>query len=163
MYSVFWNQSVFKHNSTWKWVPAYPYLTEQLTYPCCKFAYVFSFTVCNLFGAEARYFDDFKLYCVQVNNCHAGHSNILLDECTIWLLMSYRLIIWSYQVDISEFHDFITAIFLGGGCPYVFLFFQLLTCIARLKRNLCLCYKAFYVAHLSGSICKSDPTGMVKV
>ena len=76
------------------------------------------------------------------------------------------LIVFLYEPTRStckESHSFCSAMFLGGRCPLRVFYSELLTYLARLSIQLCLCEKDLPVAHLTDFLSQSNTTGMVEI
>ena len=85
-----WNISPeAQHDFAWAQVSAKPCVVKLLDNPGRLFIYVITITGCYLIMLEFWYLNNFKLACGGVNNSHSGETNILPDDSSAWILMSY--------------------------------------------------------------------------
>ena len=62
------------------------------------FIYVLIITSLNLIKVVRPYLNYLETACGGVDHCHAGKTNIIINDSTARLLLSYRLTICNYQV-----------------------------------------------------------------
>ena len=86
---------------------------EQLYYPGRSLIYVLIITPHNLIEFICRHFDAFKPTLIWVYHCHAGETNITLNDRAAWMLFYYRLAICSYQVHTNHISQFQFCVVFG--------------------------------------------------
>ena len=159
------NSDLFvKHDFAWTRVSAYPCVVKQLANPVRWFIYVLIITGRNLIEFVPRYFNDFEPACGGVDHCHAGQTNIITSDSAAWLLLYYKIAIWSYQVYMHQIPRFQFCYVLRLQISIKSLYiFEPLTYLERLRIHICLRDKSFPIIYLLNCFCKSINTWVVEI
>ena len=95
-----------KHDFLWTRVSAQLFVVKQLDNTGILFIYAFIITGYYLIEVERWYLNNFEPAWGGFNYPHAGQTNILCNYSTAWLLLYYRLDIWTYQVYMHQITRF---------------------------------------------------------
>ena len=67
---------------------------------------MFIINACNLIEVLGQYLNDFEPACGEVGHHQAGETNIVFNDIVAWLLLYYRLTIWTYKVHMHQIPQF---------------------------------------------------------
>ena len=95
-------RSVVKHEFMWMRVYPKTGVVKELANTCRLFIYVLIITARNLIEVVCWYIDNFEPACGGVDCLHAGETNIIFNDITFQLMLSYRITIWIYQVHMHQ-------------------------------------------------------------
>ena len=99
----------------------------------------FIISSCYLIEFKARELKKIEPDCGRISNYHAGKAHILLDYRAAWLMLSYWLGIWAYQVYMHIVPRFSCYNNVGWKIPIKSLsIFKLMKFLARLNRTITL-------------------------
>ena len=91
-------------------------------------------------------FDDVEPTRIRVDHHHAGETKIIIDGSAAWMMLYYRIAIWTYQVYMQCIPRIIVLEhYWGSNVPKDYFYFELLEYIAQIRIQLCLNEKAFLV------------------
>ena len=118
----------------------------------------------DLIQVKVWEFDDSEPTCSGVNHHNLCETKIILDDSIYCILLYYRLAIWTYQVYMHQIPRFQFCNIIRWKMSINSLYFsELLTYLAQISKQLCLCDKAFQITYLYDCFCKSTTTRLVEI
>ena len=130
----------------------------------CGFINVFIVPYHCIIKVKHWNFENYKPTHSRVYNSHAGETNIILHGSDEWMILSYIIDIWTYQVYMNLIPWFQSCYILGQNKSINSLsIFELLKYLARLRINIRFNDKAFTVSYYQDYFHKSTSNRVVQI